>query len=342
MRAVILALAALGTCQAQKHACQIKGEAFVAKCDTNNVTGSSCPTGCLDAYKAFKADTSCAKGWTEVAGSGGLTNLTQKAMNQTGRYGWGNYWPNETKATLNEYAVWGSLVHKLHDRCEFQGQHGTCNYHYKMALETVDIPGEVLGYNCAAIKGRETCSSACKSMYDKAEKHCGSTDTYKNSRGHTVDYKGMMGVLELRSACHSFTCNAVSLGNSFCSSLDELHADPTLTGLINLACDMTLQSLNALSKSQELLEMPYRAMACFETLSTGKDKDIKSKDICACVDKHKCPNDKRTIDQSKCVKGVYPEAPPPAPPPAAPAGSGGMRVAGVTAAAALIVAAVMA
>ena len=335
-------------------ACQTLAEAFLSACDTSSASGAhlTCPTGCMAAYTSFDSECSGSE-WTEAV-PGGFSDVMVTAFDMD-QYGWqgpgngqgsgqgngqgpgggngqGNY-PNSTTASVEPYVRFGTLVNHLADRCEWPGLHGTCGWHYILAIETAgQPPGEVLNYNCSVTADRDVCSEECNKMLEKTELYCSEGDTYTSSgfgamAGMTVEYGAMMGALHVQSACHDFTCTSTSLGESFCSSLHTLsQSSATMYTLVNNGCAYTLSLINGLlSGSSSSLPLPYRAQECLTELSTGADADVIVQDICYCTD-DPCPSDDREAGQT-CTDGVL--VPPPPPPPVAPdppASSTGSRV----------------
>ena len=188
-RVACAALAVLPLAAGQ-HACQTLGETFLKKCNTSSQSaGSSCPTGCMDAYKACVSNSGkkCTE-WTEAV-PGGMSNLMVESFGMT-TFGWGGQTPNTTNATVENYVRFGTIVNRLADRCEWPGMHGTCEYHYILALETADEPpGDVHGYNCSTTKSRDVCSGECKSLLSKAEKYCKPGHSYSGRNGMTTSYQ---------------------------------------------------------------------------------------------------------------------------------------------------------
>ena len=327
--------------EAQQHPCAILGQTWLAKCDTSkeSTAGTSCPAGCMDAYEAFAANTACKNGnWTENvtrAQGGYYADTFMKAFGRTkfGFKGAGNgrgrgkgdssgpgggnkkgWWPNSTTVSFKPYILWGTLVHRLADRCEWPDLYGTCAWHYDIALETAEQPpGEVLNYNCSALKDRNTCSAECKSILKKTETYCKQGHEYTSRAGLKVDYKGMMGSLHVQQACHDFKCTSSSLGEAFCSSLHHLsQSSADMYSTIKLGCDLKLSLAAGLlypKSGNPLIALPYRAKQCLSNLAAGEDKDVKLRDICYCTG-DKCPNDKRELGK-KCTNGVFVPSPTP-------------------------------
>jgi len=273
-------------------------------------------------YKAFAANTACKNGnWTENvtrAQGGYYADTFMKAFGTT-KFGWNGWWPNTTTVSFEPYIRWGTLVHRLAERCEWPGLYGTCAWHYIIALETAEQPpGEVLNYNCSALKDRNTCSAECKSILNKTETYCKQGDEFTSSAGLKVDYKGMMGSLHAQQACHDFKCTSSSLGETFCSSLHYLsQSSNTMYSVIKTGCDQKLSVAAVLlnpTSGNPPIDLPYRAKQCLSNLAAGEDKDVKLRDICYCTG-DRCPNDKRELGK-KCTNGVF--VPSPTPPSVAP------------------------
>ncbi len=138
-------------------ACHALAEAFVSACDTSDeaVAATTCPAGCMQAYDALVADTTCVTAWQEPVFSGDALGPFSRLLAESfglsdGTMPWGisGAW-RQFDVTVESLVRWASLRNRLQDRCLWPAYATECSYRYFMAVEVLSSPGEALGYNCA-------------------------------------------------------------------------------------------------------------------------------------------------------------------------------------------------
>ena len=148
------------------HVCHDLSEVFVTACDTSaeDPAGDACPVGCMEAYEALVAESTCADGWQEPVSTGGVLSPFSRTLASSfglndGTMPWGiqGAW-TAIPGTVENTVRWVTLLNRLQERCVWRAEAAAapdyatdCAYRYFMAVEVLSGPGEALEYNCAVL-----------------------------------------------------------------------------------------------------------------------------------------------------------------------------------------------